>query len=232
MHQFEENKKVNEFIRALESEFIKNANKEVARGQKPYMKNHFDFFGIKTPIRREIQKPFLNKEYLPSKSDSEEIIRILWGRDEREYQYFSLELAYKYKKLFEKKDIEFFEFMAINKSWWDTIDFISPRLMGDYFKVYPAQRDGSVKKWIGSGNMWLQRSSILFQLNYKENLDTDFLAYVINSLLGSKEFFINKAIGWILRQYSRTNPQWVIDFTNKTPLAGLSNREALRLINK
>jgi len=63
-------------------------------------------------------------------------------------------------------------------------------------------------------------------------LDKEFLSYIINSLLSTKEFFINKAIGWILRQYSRTNPEWVKDFTNKTPLSKLSHKEALKLINK
>ncbi len=107
---------------------------------------------------------------------------------------------------FEKKDIELFEFMIINKSWWDTIDFISPKLTGEYFKFYPKQREKYVGKWLASKNIWLQRTSILFQLNYKDNLDTGFLTFIINSLPGSKEFFINKTIGWILRNYSRTNP--------------------------
>lgn len=81
--------------------------------------------------------------------------------------------------------------MVINKSWWDTIDFIAPKLIGEYFKVYPKQRDKYVRKWIASENIWLQRSSILFQLNYKDNFDTEFLTLVINSLPGSKDFFIH-----------------------------------------
>ena len=121
--------------------------------------------------------------------------------------------------------------MVTNKSWWDTVDFISSKLIGEYFKIYPDQRAKYVEKWIASKNTWLQRSSVLFQLNYKDNLDTEFLTLVINSLLGSKEFFINKAIGWILRNYSRVNPGWVVDFVNKTELKKLSIKEALRLIN-
>ena len=97
-------------------------------------------------------------------------------------------------------------------------------------KFYPDQIDKYVNKWIQSKNIWLQRSAILFQLNYKDNLDTILLSNIINSLLDSKEFFINKAIGWVLRNYSRTNPQWVIDFSNKTNLSNLSKKEALRLI--
>jgi len=89
-----------------------------------------------------------------------------------------------------------------------------------------------VKKWLASKNIWLQRFAVLFQLNYKDNLDTGFLTHIINSLLSSKEFFINKAIGWILRNYSKTNPNWVINFANKTKLDKLSRKEVLRLLNQ
>ncbi len=96
--------------------------------------------------------------------------------------------------------------MITNKSWWDSIDFIAINLVGEYFKIYPCQIATYVDKWLKSGNIWLQYSAILFQLKYKQNLDTEMLSYVINNLLGSKEFFINKAIGWILREYGKSNP--------------------------
>ncbi len=219
-----------DYIKILEVEFARNTNAEIALGQKAYMKNRFEFYGIKSPIRREVQRPFLHKVALPPKDDLEGIVKALWEKPQREFQYFSQELAFKYVKKMEEKDIALFEFMVVNKSWWDTVDFISVKLMGEYFKEYPDERDKLVENWITSGNMWLQRSALLFQLNYGEEIDPGFLTYVINSLLGSKEFFINKAIGWVLRQYSKTNPDWVIGFAEKTQLANLSKREALRLI--
>ncbi len=222
---------MNDFIKALEIEFEKHANDEIARGQKAYMKNRFDFYGIKSPLRREIQKPFLMKKYLPPKSFLEETVKILWEKPQREYQYFSQEFAFKYVDQPEKNDVELIEYMITHKSWWDTVDFIAAKLAGAYFKNYPEQRELFVEKWLDSGNIWLQRTSLLFQLNYKDDLDKEMLSYVINALLGSKEFFINKAIGWILRQYGKTNPEWVIAFTNATPLSNLSRKEALRLIS-
>ncbi len=222
---------MNDYIKTLEAEFEKHSNPEIAAGQKAYMKNLFEFYGIKTPVRRKIQKPFLVKELLPPKVELEKTVKILWEKPQREFQYFAQELAEKYTKQLEKKDIELFEFMITRKSWWDTVDFIAPKLAGKYFKIYPQQRNITVEKWISSGNIWLQRASLLFQLNYKNELDTGFLAYVINSLLGSEEFFINKAIGWILRQYGKTNPEWVKEFANNTKLDKLSYNEAVRLIN-
>lgn len=104
--------------------------------------------------------------------------------------------------------------------------------MGEYFKVYKEERYHRVNQWLASENIWLQRCAVdvLFQLKYKKDLDTELLSYVITHLLGSKEFFINKAIGWALREYSKTNLKWVIDFVSKTKLSPLSKREALRLI--
>ena len=219
-----------EFINTLEIEFEKHKNAKIALEQKAYMRHQFQFYGLKATVRREIQKPFFIKEYLPQKSEIEHIIKTLWEKPEREYQHFAQELAFKYVKQLELKDINLFEFMVTNKSWWDTVDFIANKLMGEYFKTFPNQKEKYVTKWLKSDNIWLQRSALLFQLKYKNKIDTVLLSSTINSLLNSKEFFINKAIGWVLREYSRTNPNWVIEFVNNTELSTLSKKEALRLL--
>jgi len=220
---------MNGLIAELEIEFRKNANPLTAKGQKAYMKNNFEFFGIKSPLRRDIQKPFFQKEFLPHKYEIEGIVKELWSKPQRDFQYFAQELLFRYAKEFDSKDIDLLEFMVVHKSWWDSIDFIAPKLIGAYFKRYPEYRNGTVERWMKSDSIWLQRSSILFQLKYKQELDTDFLAYVINNLNGSKEFFVNKAIGWILRDYSRIDAKWVSDFCKNSSLSNLSRREALRL---
>ena len=220
------------FVKLIKAEFKKHADSVNALGQKAYMRNQFEYFGIKSPIRKEIQRPFLRKEALPSKQELPDIVKELWNLQQRELQYFAMELVSKYNRQFEEDDIALFEWMLTHKSWWDTVDFIAAHIIGGYFKIFPEKRDKIIERWINSGNIWLMRSSLLFQLKYNDNLDTDFLTFVIYSVSGSKEFFINKAIGWILRQYSKTNPQWVIDFVNNNELNNLSRREALKVINK
>jgi len=168
---------------------------------------------------------------LPPKNDLEQIIKALWLKPEREYQYFAQELAQKYAKQIEKKDIELLEFMITNKSWWDTVDMIAVKLVGEYLKEYPGHRNKIIAKWIISGNKWLQRTAILFQLQYKKDMDTELLSVIIDKLKSTDEFFINKAIGWILRQYCRTNPEWVIEYVENTELDKLSKKEAVRLIS-
>ncbi len=220
------------FIDKLESEFAKWADAENAVHQKAYMRNQFEFFGLTSPVRKEIQKPFLKKENRPAKAQLAQTVKQLWAKPQREFQYFAMMLAEKYAKSYCKEDILLFEWMITHKSWWDTVDFIAPHLAGKFFTLFPEKRNSVVDEWLNSGNIWLQRSSLLFQLNYKNHLDIEFLVYVINRLNGSTEFFINKAIGWILRQYSKTNPQWVAGFVDSTPLPTLSKREALKVIER
>lgn len=218
------------FINLLTSEFQNKANSKIALEQKAYVRNQFDFFGLKAPVRREIQKPFLVKQYLPEKSEVNELIKLLWKQPQRDFQLFGQELVFKYVKQFGIKDIELLELMITTKSWWDTVDFIAYKLVGAYFKMFPNEIEVKINNWLASENIWLQRTALLFQLKYKSDLDTRVLSHIINSLLGTNEFFINKAIGWVLREYSRTNPQWVIDFVSETALHNLSRREALRLL--
>lgn len=221
---------MNEYIETLAIEFKEHSNKKVASEQKAYMRNQFEFFGLKSAERRIIQKPFLVKEFLPPKKDLFDIIIQLWDLPQRDFQLYGQELVFKYIKQFEKPDIDILEFMVTHKSWWDTVDFVAYKLMGAYFKKYPDERLTHVQKWLQSDNIWLQRSALLFQLKYKEELDKSILTHAIESLLGTNEFFINKAIGWVLREYSRTDAQWVQLYVDRTELSNLSKKEALRLI--
>ena len=227
---FENYAKMGDYLHILETEFRSRKNSLIAQGQKAYMRDQFEYYGLKTEKRREIQRHFLSKEFLPEKPRGHAMIKTVWRKPQREFQLFAQELAYKYAKQIDKNDIALYEFMVIHKSWWDTVDFIAVHLMGSYFKKYPEAREVYVKKWLKSGNIWLQRSALLFQLKYKKELDTKMMGATIRFLLGSKEFFINKAIGWILREYSKTNSQWVKLFAGQTKLHPLSKREALRLL--
>ena len=220
---------MHDYVNLLAIAFKLKANVKIATQQKAYMRHQFDFYGLKTPARREIQKPFLIKAYLPEKSALKNLIHKLWLQPQRDFQLFGQELVFKYADQFEKDDIEILEFMIMNKSWWDTVDFIAYKLVGNYFKMYPEQIKPRINTWLQSDNIWFHRTALLFQLKYKTDLDTLLLSHIINSLIGSNEFFINKAIGWILREYSRTNHKWVLHFVENTELHKLSKREALRL---
>ena len=218
------------YIEALAQDLHEHADPLNAAGQKAYMRNQFEFYGLNASRRRAVQRPYFLKSNLPPKEELPALLTILWEKPQREFQLIGQELCAKYLKQKCIGDIHLYEFMVTHKSWWDTVDYIAANLMGSYFKNYPEERLPCVDKWLQSENIWLQRSALLFQLKYKEKLDTKLLTYTIDRLLGSKEFFINKAIGWILREYGKTDPSWVLSFATSTNLHNLSKREALRII--
>ena len=221
------------YIIRLESTFSKNANSENAFKMKKYMKNKFEFFGINSPLRRDLCREFLRKENLPPFEIIKDVVIELWNKPERELQYFGMELLSKYSKQLKGDDYKLFEFMITTKSWWDSVDFIASNLVGTHFKLFPNLMKPISIEWADSDNMWLQRTAIIFQLKYKGDTDTELLFEFIKLHASSNEFFIRKAIGWALREYSKTNPKLVLEFVQKhdQQLSGLSKREALKIIN-
>jgi 3-methyladenine DNA glycosylase AlkD len=148
---------------------------------------------------------------------------------QREFQYAAIGLVGRLEKQLMAKSVRTLEYMLTHKSWWDTVDSIAGGTVGAYFKRFPDVRETYLAKWRASENFWLRRTTILFQLNYKKETDFDLLCEIIHENLGSNEFFINKAIGWSLRQYARIDPKAVKKFVNVTKeLNPLSRREALK----
>ncbi len=154
------------YIKNIEAKFSKNANPEYALNMKKYMRNKIEFFGINSPLRRELSREFLRKENLPPTEIIKDIVKELWAKPEREFQYFGMELLSKYSKQLEVDDYQLFELMITTKSWWDSVDYIASNLIGTHFKLFPKLMKPISREWINSGNMWLQRSAIIFQLKY------------------------------------------------------------------
>ncbi|MBM7622523.1 DNA alkylation repair protein [Sporohalobacter salinus] len=226
------NYNLDKYIEEISNAFEDIANLEYAKKQKEYMKNNFDFFGIKAQPRRKATREFMRKDNRPDYKDLDVVIKKLWQMDEREYQYFATELLEKYKKKFTKEIINLFEYMIINKSWWDTVDKIAKKLVGKYFELFPKKRDEYLQKWVESNNIWLQRTALLFQLSYKEDTDIELLFSLIDELKDIDEFFIQKAIGWSLREYSKIEPKVVEKFIQNHNLSSLSTREGMKIIKK
>ncbi|MBN2135876.1 MAG: DNA alkylation repair protein, partial [Acidobacteria bacterium] len=156
----------------------------------------------------------------------------LWNLEHREFQYFAVGLLDKYVKKVPGDFINIYEWMIINKSWWDTVDAIAANLVGLHFQRFPDLITPRTEKWMKSGAMWLQRTALLFQLRYKDKTDFDLMTRYIIELKDEKEFFIRKAIGWALREYSKTDPDTVFKFVKQNKLAPLSEREALKVIER
>ena len=216
------------YIVLLKDLFEKNANPSQAVPMKKYMRGQFEYLGIKTPQNKSLMKEFLSKYGLPPIEDLDAILRDLWALPEREFQYVGLGLLDKLEKKLPAKFIKPIEYLIITKPWWDTVDAIASHTVGTHFRRFPDVREIYLSKWRASGNIWLRRTTLLFQLNYKKETDFELLCGIIHENLDSKEFFINKAIGWSLRQYARVDPKAVKKFVNSTSLHPLSRREAMK----
>lgn len=207
-----------------------NANRTKAFEMKAYMRNRYEFFGLPMPLRRKIALTFM-KQLLAIKDDHfEEIIRTLWNHPNREVHYFAMEYAFKAKKMWTKDSIQIFEWMITTNSWWDTVDYIASNLIGNFFTKYPDLIKPTIQRWNNSDNFWLHRVTLIFQLKYGAKTDADLLFRQCKKYANSEEFFIRKAIGWALRQYSKFNPKDVSKFIQSNKLSTLSVKEGSKYI--
>ena len=220
------------FIEKVMFVFSENAVNSDAVQMEAYMRNKFSFYGLKSPLRKTLQKEIIKETAYPDINDIEYIVSSFWNSAQRELQYFAMELLQKNIKKFDESIIDFLEGLIVKKSWWDTIDFIAPNLVGKLFLDNKKLRDKYIVKWINSDNFWLKRSAIIHQLRYKEKTDFTLLKELIYLTKDEDEFFIRKAIGWALREYSKRFPDEVKQFIGSTSLKPLSVREGLKHINR
>ena len=215
---------VEELVKELKAVAISND----AVAMKAYMKNKFEFLGVKTPARRKLVKAFF-KQQTDCVIDWN-FINEAWNNPYRELQYVALDYLEIRKKLLTPSDLPRLKKQAQTKSWWDTVDFLD-RLVGSIIARFPETK-ATILSWSCDEDIWLRRLAIDHQLLRKEETDTELLEKILVNNLGQTEFFINKAIGWALRDYSKTNPDWVRDFIERyrAEMAALSIREGSKYL--
>ena len=193
-----------------------------------YMKNRFPFLGIPKPQLKAALKPHLKTA--AREGVDWQTIDACWQAEAREYQYAALELLRAVQKQLTPADLPCLHRLITTKSWWDTIDFLD-RIVGDIALRYP-EIHAVILDWSHDDNIWLRRIAIDHQLLRKEKTDPALLAQILDNNLGHSEFFINKAIGWALRDYSKTNPEWVRRYieSRREKMAALSIREASKYL--
>ncbi len=210
------------------AEFKKLKNDKKAIEMSAYMKNQFAFLGISASPRKEIENKIFKSV---SKGDLDfKFTDKCYKNKYREFQYASIDYLNFKKEYLNISHIEILKNYILTKSWWDTIDHLD-KIVGDI-----ALRDKKVNKillnWSLDENIWLRRITIDHQILRKEKTNIELLEQIIINNFNQKEFFINKAIGWSLRDYSKTNPKWVRDFIkrHKNSMNNLSIREASKYI--
>jgi 3-methyladenine DNA glycosylase AlkD len=220
------------YAKSIRVLFTGHTDPQKAAPMKRYMRDQFEYLGIKAPDVGILLKQHIREHGLPPLAKLDTVLRDLWALPQREFQYAANGLLEKFEGELPPEFIETLEYLLVTKSWWDTVDAIAAGTLGVHFKRHPKVRKKYLANWRKSDNFWLRRATILFQLGYKKDTDFELLCDIIRGNLGSQEFFINKAIGWALRQYTRVDPEGVRDFVAATPLQPLSAREALKWLEK
>ena len=204
------------------------ANPEQAIKMKAYMRGQFEYLGVQTPLRRKLSREFIRTQKLVDW----EFILLCWEQPEREFQYLAIDYLDKRKNMLKPEDIPNLRKLITTKSWWDTIDGLDV-IIGDIAFRSPELNE-TLLSWSTDENIWLRRTAIDHQLLRKDKTDINLLERIILNNLGQSEFFINKAIGWSLREYSKTNPEWVSAFIakHKDRMNPLSIREGSKHLSK
>lgn len=218
-----------DFLTELTFELSQRYNIENATSMQAYMKDNFSFLGIKTQERRAVLKNLWKKHQHEIQTNFRGIAWDLFQKKEREFHYCGVEILIKeLKNKYVIEDAKLIEKLIVTNSWWDTVDFLAKYVLGNYLRQFPEETFVVIERFSNTNNMWLNRSAILFQLDYKASTHFELLISECEKHKESKEFFIQKAIGWALREYGRYNPNGVILYVENTNLKPLSKKEALR----
>lgn len=208
------------------------ADPERAHQQQAYMKSEMPYFGLRVPRCRSIANEVLS-DCSPRNSQAwVSSILLLWREaTHREERYVAIELLLhkRFAHWLFPDQLPVVEEMVVTGAWWDFVDALASRGVGTMLTNDPFQTKLVLCQWAKDQNIWKRRIAILAQLKSKTNTDVEFLSQCIKPSIAHSEFFLRKGIGWALREYSKTNPDWVIEFVEKHPdLSDLSRREALK----
>lgn len=206
----------------------KEKDSKQAKKMSAYMQDKFVFLGIPKPKLTLIVKPFLSD--LKKGDFSWDFVNECWNKDYREAQYIGLSYLLQNSKKIMPSDLDKIKKLITTKSWWETVDSLDA-VVGEIVQKEPALKQ-TMLDWSKDENLWLRRVSIDFQQKYKDKTDTELLEKIIVNNFGSDEFFINKSIGWSLRDYSKVNPKWVKSFLEKyqSQMNKLSIKEASKYL--
>jgi 3-methyladenine DNA glycosylase AlkD len=219
-------------LKQLRTDFEKVADKEVAEGAAAYMRNQFEFLGIKTPLRRELSKELINQTKSFSERELITFCKELWAQPERDFQYVACDILAKNAKRLSPEYVKHnAKWFITNKSWWDSVDSI--RTSVEVVVAANPELETTMFEWIKSKNIWLVRSALIHQLTLRTKTNSTRLFALCELKAEETEFFIAKGLGWALRSYSYVDPNAVKKFIKDHPeLTPLAKREGMKAINR
>ena len=208
----------------------------VAPGQQAYMKSAMPYHGITAPRLKQTLRPILATYAPADRATHEATVHELWDRaTHREERYAAIALARhrSARPWQDPESLDLYRHLVVTGAWWDLVDEIASHLVGDALAGHRAEVKPVMRAWARDDDMWVRRTAVLSQVRHRSDTDTDLLHDVIVANLDDPSFWLRKAIGWALRDHSKTDPDWVRAEVSVLGdrLSGLSRREATRRLS-
>lgn len=200
-----------------------------------YMRHQFPFLGVKAPAQKAIVRAAL-AEAGPA-SDEDEVtaaMDALWARPEREHRYAGCLLAARFAPKASPGFVDRLARWITTDPWWDTCDPLARGSVGQIVRRHPELRT-TMDQWLSGADLWLTRSALIHMGGWKEAIDREWVLAACLARADHPDFFVRKAIGWILRDLARVDQATVVAFVagpGAQVLSGLSKREALKNVSK
>ncbi len=199
-----------------------------------YMKTDMPFYGVQKPVRAKLEKALIRKFKATTRTEYRQAVLALWQLPHREEKYLAIHFAAGHADFVDVASIPLYKRLIQEGAWWDFVDGIATALIGVALRNNPERVWPSMDEWIEDHDFWLRRTAILCQLGFKKETDSGRLFDYCLRRAHEKEFFIRKAIGWALRDYSYAEPARVKVFLlkNQARLSGLSFREGAKQLKR
>lgn len=216
---------------AIIETFTRHRDRQKVESMQCYMKTDQAFFGIQKPLRAQLLQEVLKQHPLESLGDYRSTVRELWQHSHREAQYAALDLAIRYKRYVNDDNWDLYRDLVFTASWWDTLDSIAANLIGPCL-LQNREHQTELDQWAIHEGLWVRRASLLAHLKHKDQTKVSALKRTILTVTVDDQFFIQKAIGWVLREYSKTDADWVRQFIeqHRKKLSRLAVREGSKYL--
>jgi 3-methyladenine DNA glycosylase AlkD len=200
-----------------------------------YMKSTMPFYGVPSPARRAVSKGIRGRHPFDDRTQWEQAIRRLWDEAEhREERYVAIDLTDRQPAWQDAETLQLYQHLIVTGAWWDYVDEVAIRRVGPILRADPDAVKPVLQAWAVGDDLWLRRTAIISQIGSKASTDLGLLTAVVDANVDgspvTQNFFVRKGIGWALREYAKTDPEWVRAFVRarRDRLSGLSIREATK----
>jgi 3-methyladenine DNA glycosylase AlkD len=221
---------ISDVVAYVQSALVALANPEKAVGMAAYMKTDMPFYGVQKPARVGILRELVARFPVEDRAGYERSVLELWTLPHREEKYLAIGVARHHERFVMVESLPLYRRLIVEGAWWDFVDEVAMRLVGAVLLSDRTTVTPTIRSWGADEDMWLRRSAIISQVAHKSATDQELLFELCERMAHEREFFIRKAIGWALREHSKTYPEavWGFALGHRDVLSGLSFREATK----